>query len=78
MAANVQVLQRPAARSGWMSWVLTVDHKRIGVLYLSTALVFFLLGGIEALLMRTQLGTPNNTFLSPDLYNQIFTMQGPR
>lgn len=76
MAANVQVIQRPAAYSGWMSWVMTVDHKRIGLLYLATALVFFLVGGIEALLMRTQLGTPNNTFLSPDLYNQIFTMHG--
>lgn len=76
MAANVQILQRPVAKSGWLSWVMTVDHKRIGVLYLVTALVFFLLGGIEALLMRTQLGTPNNTFLNPDLYNQIFTMHG--
>lgn len=76
MAANVQVMQRPVARSGWLNWVMTVDHKKIGVLYLSTALVFFLFGGIEALLIRTQLGTPNNTFLNPDLYNQIFTMHG--
>ena len=76
MATSVQALRRPATLSGWQSWVMTVDHKRIGIMYLATALVFFLIGGIEALMMRTQLGTPENTFLSPDLYNQIFTMHG--
>jgi cytochrome c oxidase subunit I len=76
MATSVQVLRRPVARTGWQSWVMTVDHKRIGILYLTTAFAFFLVGGLEALLMRTQLGTPENTFLSPDLYNQIFTMHG--
>ncbi len=61
---------------GLYSWVATVDHKRIGILYLLTALVFFAAGGIEALLMRIQLARPNNTFLSPDAYNQLFTMHG--
>jgi cytochrome c oxidase subunit 1 len=58
---------------GWQ-WLATVDHKRIGILYTVTALCFFLLGGFEALLVRTQLIVPNNTFLHPDVYNQMFTM----
>lgn len=58
------------------SWVTTVDHKRIGILYLSTAATFMLVGGIEALLMRIQLAVPRNTFLTPGLYNQLFTMHG--
>src|SRR5262245_52128586 len=58
----------------WTEWLTTVDHKKIGIMYLVAAFVFFLIGGIEALLMRVQLGAPNNTFLSPDAYNQIFTM----
>jgi cytochrome c oxidase subunit I len=62
--------------SGWRSWITTTDHKRIGILYLYTTLVFFALGGVEALLLRIQLGTPDNTFLSPEKYNQIFTMHG--
>ena len=61
---------------GWTSWITTTDHKRIGILYLYTTLVFFLLGGVEALLLRIQLGTPENTFLTPEKYNQIFTMHG--
>src|SRR5580700_1953415 len=58
------------------SWVATVDHKRIGILYLGTSLVFFIIGGIEALLVRLQLAVPNNDLLSPDAFNQIFTMHG--
>jgi cytochrome c oxidase subunit I len=61
-------------RPGWSSWLTTVDHKKIGIMYLVSAFFFFLVGGIEALLMRVQLGTPENTFLSPDVYNQMFTM----
>jgi cytochrome c oxidase subunit 1 len=64
------------ARTGVLSWLFTVDHKRIGILYLVSAFVFFFAGGIEALLMRLQLARPENTFLSPDTYNQIFTMHG--
>jgi cytochrome c oxidase subunit I len=62
--------------TGWTSWITTTDHKRIGILYLYTVLVFFCLGGVEALLLRIQLGVPENTFLSPEKYNQIFTMHG--
>jgi cytochrome c oxidase subunit I len=65
-----------APRSAWLGWIATVDHKRIGILYLFTTLVFFCLGGIEALLIRIQLAWPGNTFLGPDAYNQIFTMHG--
>jgi cytochrome c oxidase subunit I len=64
------------SRSAWLEWIATVDHKRIGILYLLTTLFFFCLGGIEALLIRIQLAWPGNTFLSPEMYNQIFTMHG--
>jgi cytochrome c oxidase subunit 1 len=63
-------------KTGLWSWITTVDHKRIGILYGATAFVFFLMGGIEALLLRIQLGTAENTFLSPEKYNELFTMHG--
>jgi cytochrome c oxidase subunit 1 len=59
-----------------MSWLTTVDHKRIGTLYLYTALFFFMLGGLEALLIRIQLMGPNGEFVSAQTYNQLFTMHG--
>ena len=59
-----------------MAWLSTVDHKRIGILYMVTGLVFFIFGGIEALLIRLQLAVPNNTLLQPDTYNMVFTMHG--
>src|SRR5215208_5754753 len=62
--------------TGWTTWLTTTDHKKIGILYLTTVLVFFVLGGVEALLMRTQLAVPENTFLSPEKYNQVMTMHG--
>ena len=61
---------------GWTSWITTVDHKKLGIMYIATCLVFFVLGGVEALLMRLQLGAPDNTLLSPEKYNQIMTMHG--
>ena len=63
-------------RTGWMSWVTTTDHKRIGIMYLVLTFVFFILGGVEALLMRLQLGAPDNTLLTPQTYNELFTMHG--
>ncbi len=65
-----------AAQRGFLSWVMTVDHKRIGIMYLLSAALFFLVGGLEALLMRIQLAQPESKFLTPDMYNQIFTMHG--
>ena len=64
------------SEGGLWSWLATVDHKRIAVLYGLTTLVFLVIGGIEALLIRIQLATPNGTFLSAAAYNQIFTMHG--
>lgn len=61
---------------GWTSWITTTDHKRIGILYIVTTFIFFGLGGVEALLLRVQLGVPDNTFLAPEKYNQLFTMHG--
>ncbi|MBK9714492.1 MAG: cytochrome c oxidase subunit I [Kouleothrix sp.] len=59
-----------------LGWVASVDHKQIGIMYLVATFVFFLVGGVEALLMRIQLSRPENSFLSPQAYNQIFTMHG--
>jgi cytochrome c oxidase subunit I len=57
-------------------WLVTVDHKRIGILYITTAIVFFFAGGILALLMRAQLATPNETVLTRDRYDEVMTMHG--
>ena len=59
-----------------LAWLSTVDHKRIAVLYLLTALVFFVIGGVEALFIRLQLSVPNNHLLRPETFNQLFTMHG--
>ncbi len=64
------------AKSGLWSWLATTDHKRIGTLYLWTALAFFLIGGLEAVMIRTQLARPNMGFVSAETYNQLFTMHG--
>lgn len=68
------LFSRPDHKTGIVSWLTTVDHKRIGFLYGISALFFFLVGGVEALLIRTQLAVPNNTFLSAQTYNEMFTM----
>ena len=57
-------------------WATTVDHKRIGILYILMSLVFLVIAGCEALLMRWQLFYPRNDFLGPDTFNQLFTMHG--
>src|SRR6187397_1106941 len=62
--------------TGLWSWLTTVDHKRIGVLYLYTSLFFFLFGGLEAVIIRAQLAGPNKTLVSAEMYNQMFTMHG--
>src|SRR2546426_1463038 len=58
------------------SWLTTVDHKRIGILYGSSAFIFFLIGGIEAIIMRLQLARPDNTLVSAQTFNELFTMHG--
>ena len=58
------------------SWLTTTDHKRIGILYISTSLFFFVAGGIMALLMRSQLATPNEHFITRDRYDELFTIHG--
>src|SRR5919201_5275077 len=63
-------------RTGWTSWVTTTDHKKIGIMYMVLTFGFFLLGGIEALLIRLQLSQADNTFLDPQTYNQLITMHG--
>jgi cytochrome c oxidase subunit I len=57
-------------------WVTTVDHKRLGILYILYAIVFLVVGGIEATVMRIQLVRPHNDFVSPQVFNQMFTMHG--
>ena len=57
-------------------WLTTVDHKKIGLMYIGYALIFLLIAGVEAMLMRIQLAIPNNRFVSPQVFNQLFTMHG--
>ena len=64
------------ARGRVSSWLTTVDHKRIGIMYIATSLAFFVAGGILALLMRAQLATPNEHFIRRDGYDQLFTIHG--
>ncbi|MDQ2670491.1 MAG: cytochrome c oxidase subunit I [Gemmatimonadota bacterium] len=63
-------------KPGFYGWLTSTDHKSIGLRYIVTAFVFFLLGGVEAALMRIQLAKPENSFIGPDLYNQLFTVHG--
>ena len=67
---------RPTAHHGIVGWLTTVDHKKIGILYGATAMAFFVIGGIEALLIRLQLAQPDGQVLSAGAYNQVFTMHG--
>ena len=76
VAAPTLAGPRHKYESGIWSWLATTDHKKIGQLYLYTALTWFIVGGIEALIIRTQLYGPNGRVVSADLYNQLFTMHG--
>ena len=70
------LVRRPTSTTGFWSWVTTIDHKRIGILYGVTAIAFFLLGGSEALLIRMQLAQPDQEIVSAGVYNELFTMHG--
>jgi len=67
---------RPASEKGLLSWLGTTDHKRIGVMYFFTTLVFFTLGGVESGLIRAQLAQAEQNLLTEEVYNQVFTMHG--
>jgi cytochrome c oxidase subunit I len=67
---------RPRQTKRWVDWVMTTDHKRIGIMYLVLTFVFFILGGVEALLMRLQLSQPSNTLLTGEKYNELLTLHG--
>src|ERR1700684_4360939 len=69
-------VKKPRETRQWLDWVLTTDHKKIGIMYLVLTFVFFILGGVEALLMRSQLAVPNNTLISGEHYNELLTMHG--
>jgi cytochrome c oxidase subunit 1 len=68
------------ARSAWLEtlheWVTTVDHKKLGLMYIGYALLFLVIGGIEATIMRIQLAVPHAKFVSPQVFNRMFTMHG--
>jgi len=78
----VTVVDAPRLRRSWaepaglVAWFATVDHKRIGTRYMATALVFFFLGGLEAAALRAQLARPEERLLSPEAYDQLFSMHG--
>ena len=61
---------------GKLLWIASTDHKQLGIMYLCLALFFFVIGGLEAMAIRAQLALPDNDLISPELYNQIFTMHG--
>src|SRR5215467_14591100 len=74
---TTDVLTKPAAprpRSAVLDWLTTTDHKKIGIMYLVNSFSFFAIAGGMAMLIRTQLAKPNNTVLSPEPYNETFTM----
>ncbi|HZQ62195.1 MAG TPA: cytochrome c oxidase subunit I [Casimicrobiaceae bacterium] len=76
-ASEVLELERTwADRPGLIGWLASVDHKHIGRRFIVTSMIFFVLGGLLAASMRTQLAKPENDLIGPDLYNQIFTMHG--
>ncbi len=75
-AKTFELFPRPTAKTGLVGWLTSVDHKKIGMMYGGFAILFFLIGGLEALMIRTQLIVPNNRFIGAQLYNELFTMHG--
>src|SRR5690349_17695664 len=72
---GMQAMDRP-----WVDelhqWLTTVDHKRLGILYILSSLLFLALGGVEALIIRIQLMHSHSNFVSPEVFNRMFTMHG--
>ena len=61
---------------GWLAWLTTTDHKKIGIMYLFATFIFFILGGVEALIIRLQLAVPDGTLVTPETYNGLVSMHG--
>jgi cytochrome c oxidase subunit 1 len=76
VSAEAQPYRADWKRGRVTSWLTTVDHKRIGLLYIATSLVFFGIGGLLSLFIRAQLATPNEHFVTRDRYDELFTMHG--
>jgi cytochrome c oxidase subunit I len=75
-AADITPFVRRVGRASSTTWLRTVDHKEIGILYIAMGLVFFAIGGIESLVIRAQLATPEARLVDPETYAQLFTMHG--
>jgi cytochrome c oxidase subunit I len=75
-AAPAAPAPEPRPNSGILRWVTSTDHKVIGISYITTSILFFLFGGVLALVMRTQLARPDQNLVSPETYNEFFTMHG--
>jgi len=73
---GIHPVERPSVLTIAHEWVVTVDHKRLGLLYIASGLVFFLIAGLEATIMRIQLVVPENHFVSPQVFNRMMTMHG--
>src|SRR5680860_1380969 len=73
---STTIFKRPRSTTGIWSWITTVDHKRIGIMYGYAAFFFFILGGVEALLLRVHLAQADSEFLTAGAYNALFTMHG--
>ena len=73
--SGIEILEKPWTETLY-EWLTTVDHKRLGILYILNALVFLVFGGIEALIIRIQLMHSDSTFVSPQVFNRMFTMHG--
>ncbi|MCL4544074.1 MAG: cytochrome c oxidase subunit I [Chloroflexi bacterium] len=76
VAGTIAPVRRRFVDSAIVNWITTSDHKKIGILYIVTSFFFFVVGGIEALLLRIQLSQPDARFISPEVYNELFTMHG--
>ncbi len=73
---TISKVATPRTTKRWVDWVVTTDHKKIGIMYLVLTFVFFAMGGVEALMMRLQLSVPNNTLLTSEHYNELLTLHG--
>src|SRR5262245_48585693 len=76
IAVGSRATERPSVLAVLHDWVVTVDHKRLGLMYIASGLVFFLVAGAEATIMRLQLVVAENTFVSPQVFNRLFTLHG--